>query len=104
MIVSETLAVEGVMCVLRRNPWGTLNHQNNLQIPFAEGVGDVRAWPEGAEINKRLILWREFRRLGIIIVEASEILSFGSCLSEDDGKEQMAVVTLIGPGLDHVFV
>ena len=104
VIVGKTLAVEGIMRVLRRNPWGTLYYQYDLQVPFAEGVCDVRAWPEGAEINKRLVLWYEFRRLGIIIIEAAEVFSLGSCLSKDDGKEQMAVVTLIGSGLHHVVV
>ena len=41
VIVGEALAVEGVMRVLRCDAWGTLNDQNDLEIPFAEGVGDV---------------------------------------------------------------
>lgn len=104
MIVGETLAVEGVMRVLRRDAWGTLNDQNDLEIAFAEGIGDVRAWPEGTEFDKGLVLWRELRRLGIIIVEAAKVFSLGSCLSKNDGKEQMAVVTLVGSGLHHVVV
>ena len=70
MIIGETLAIEGVMRVLRRDAWGTLYDQNDLKIAFAEGIGNVRAWPEGAEINKRLVLWRELRCLGVVVVEA----------------------------------
>ena len=104
MIVGETLAVEGVMGVLCRNAWGTLYHQYDLQISFAEGIGDVRAWPEGPEVDKRLILRHEFRRLGVVVVKAAEILSLWPCLCENDGKKQMTVIALISTGLHHVVV
>ena len=41
MIVGETLAVEGIMCVLCRNTWSTLYHQYHLQILFSEGIGKI---------------------------------------------------------------
>ena len=64
----------------------------------------MRAWPEGAEINKRLILWCELRCLGVVVVEATEILSLRLTLRKNDGKEQMTVITLIGSSLNHVVV